>query len=441
MSKSALPAVNWQLGQTLLPEHLIAQENSLIANMALRDQGLGLPIYGISYFEWDTQAMLQGCVQVTQLRLLTRAKSTLVDFPQNARIDSAPLELTGIFSTNIYYTVLLEDAPEDSSLEYNNSSSIDSTDVLQKFYHLIFSFSEYLPIDYAYLLETHSIIEQNKLARFDVDANGQWQLSHSFIPPLRQVGASAFFKKPLITLELKLKRFSEYLVADSGENLSGSQKLSNFITLQHCITTLRYLDNLNCLNNSEGEIQPHPYFVYENLCVLLSGLELSGLYLLGEKLPVYKHDDLATIFGKLFERLSQYLKNDDVNDSRQEFILKDGSYDVSLSTNTQCDDNFYLIIESPRNICLQENLLPQVSSKRHLRKLRQYSLSGITLTEVTQDALCVEFSSDNACYRLEPGDELSLAIRDHSLAFLAQSDFQNYRFYLYQTAGASCGLT
>ena len=53
-----LARVNWRMGQTLLPEHFGAQEQSLLADIATRFGLLGLPLYGIGRLTWN-ESLLQ----------------------------------------------------------------------------------------------------------------------------------------------------------------------------------------------------------------------------------------------------------------------------------------------------------------------------------------------------------------------------------------------
>ena len=53
MTQEALAPVKWEMGQPLLPQHLHAQEESLLADTSLRFQMSGLPSFGICRLNWD----------------------------------------------------------------------------------------------------------------------------------------------------------------------------------------------------------------------------------------------------------------------------------------------------------------------------------------------------------------------------------------------------
>ena len=64
MSNQLAP-VHWQLGQTLRPAHLEAQELSLLTNSKLRFDALGKPYYGVLQLSFDESDILENSIRLT----------------------------------------------------------------------------------------------------------------------------------------------------------------------------------------------------------------------------------------------------------------------------------------------------------------------------------------------------------------------------------------
>lgn len=90
-----LKRVDWQLGQPLLPMHLVAQEDSLIANLNFYIQNLGIPYFGIGNLKWDDKLLSQGVVSISKLTVIF-PNGDLVDVPDNGVINTYDLNLSGV---------------------------------------------------------------------------------------------------------------------------------------------------------------------------------------------------------------------------------------------------------------------------------------------------------------------------------------------------------
>src|SRR5436190_204564 len=54
-----LARIDWKMGQTLLPEHFVAQEDALIADSALRFGMMGVPFHGIGRLRWNDSLLAE----------------------------------------------------------------------------------------------------------------------------------------------------------------------------------------------------------------------------------------------------------------------------------------------------------------------------------------------------------------------------------------------
>jgi type VI secretion system protein ImpJ len=95
-----LKRVGWQLGQPLLPVHLIAQEESLLANLNFYIN-LGIPYFGIGNLKWDDKLLSQGVVSISKLTVIFPT-GELVDIPDNGTINSYDLNLSGVNQITLY---------------------------------------------------------------------------------------------------------------------------------------------------------------------------------------------------------------------------------------------------------------------------------------------------------------------------------------------------
>ena len=55
-----LARVRWKMGQALLPEHFVAQEEALLAHSQLRSKIGGLPSYGFASLRWNDSLLSEG---------------------------------------------------------------------------------------------------------------------------------------------------------------------------------------------------------------------------------------------------------------------------------------------------------------------------------------------------------------------------------------------
>ncbi|MFT6778227.1 MAG: type VI secretion system protein ImpJ [Paraglaciecola sp.] len=428
MSIHDIAPVHWQMGQALLPDHLIAQENALTANTFLRHQASGLPFYGIGKLEWDKYLLAKGNLNLTSFRVFTHANSLLVDCPGNADIVSLPLELKDTSRVKVYYFILQSPpAMNTEQLPHNISET-----VARRIFKVILALQPALSEEYETLCKHYKVIDQGKLAEFVEDNNGGWKLSERFIPPLVQIGVSEFLLGPLKQLNILLNR---YLKETLG--LYQKQQLPDIklFEIKHCINALyesqQFLANHIGYPKQKPELQLHPYFLYEQLQKLHRQLSL----LSGEWAPLplqnYQHSDLHGTFKTLFRNVVSRLKLHSRNSQSFQLHLKDGKYQTVLPDVASRKDNLYLVINCDQQPSLADEDLPCMSSHKRISTLFHYSLSGVGLIPVKHKALTHYFGQTTQCFRLQEGEELDHIIQEASLSFLAQPEFEAYSFFLF----------
>ncbi len=74
------------MGQTLLPDHFIAQEEALLEDAAAHFRLHGLPAYGIAALRWNQTLLAEGVLSISAATLVTPA-GVLIDVPGQTLFD------------------------------------------------------------------------------------------------------------------------------------------------------------------------------------------------------------------------------------------------------------------------------------------------------------------------------------------------------------------
>ncbi len=423
-----LAPVHWQMGQTLLPDHLLAQENALAGEARLRCQTQGLPGYGIAKLEWDNYLLAQGTLHIESLRIFTRDKNVLIDYPGNSLIISTPPNFAESARAQIYYFVL----QENINLSRAPVQQSDAGSPAKRLFSIIVTQQATLPEQYEKLLGDHLLVDHGKLAEFDQEKNKSWVLSERYIPPLVQLGTSEFLHRPLQQLRVLLSRYlTETYRACQQQQLPDMRHFEMKLCASAVSQSLQYLANHFGSEKISGEIYLHPYFLYEQLqklnreLALLSG-EWSAL-----NIQRYRHNDLHGVFKLLFRTIIAHLKHHNRSNQSFELHLKDGCYRAQLPSSLQKNDKLYLIINCDQQPFFVNSNLPCLSSHKRMSILCNYALRGTPLKAVKHSAVTHYFGEKTQCFELMQGEELTHIQRDQSIAFLAQPEFSNYSFYIF----------
>jgi len=433
MSIHKLAPVHWKMGQTLLPDHLLAQENALAGEARLHYQAQGLPSFGIAKCEWDAYLLAQGSLKIEALRLFTRSKSAMVDYPGNTQIISTPLNFSECARPQVYYFVLQEKVLQEKNNTPAPASTLgEATTAPQRLFKLLFCLQPTLPKEYDALVNNHSIVDHGKFAEFEKSSKNSWGLSERYIPPLMQVGTSEFLQRPLQQLSVLLSRHLSDIHKQYQQKQLPDVRLYE---IKQCASVLsqalQYLANHLGSTKVSGEIFLHPYFLYEQLHILNRELTLSSGDWKILNIKNYRHNDLHGLFKRLFRSIIAHLKRQDRNSQSFELHLKDGCYQTALPNSLHAKDKLYLVINCDQRASLPDAQLPCLSSQRRMGTLYHYALSGAALAPVRHSALTHYFGESTQCFQLQHGEELRHIQEDGSIAFLAQPEFEGYTFYIF----------
>ena len=242
-----LARIRWEMGQALLPQHFIAQEEALLADTILRFRTGGLPAYGIAWLKWNEAFLGEGILSLQSITVVMPS-GLMLDAPGNAVVSTFNLNTPGTVTIPIYLHAIKPIASHEKSGE--NQGELEEDTIPRIIYQLVLSSDQSHP----------QALETMKLGEFVKDPEGLWQSSDDFIPPLLQLGASPYLKAELEKvaqfLELFHYKITQEIAASylSGESLfSAKQCLKSIYRIQRLMANLR------------SQIHFHPYYVYEAL--------------------------------------------------------------------------------------------------------------------------------------------------------------------------------
>lgn len=283
-----LKRVGWQIGQPLLPVHLFAQEESILAHLNFHIQNLGTPYYGVGNLKWDDTLLSQGVLSISKLTIIFPS-GEVIDVPENATVSSFDLNTVGTNQVAVHIHLMKELAEQEvfgeSQDEEEKITYFMNTLVISEEHHLF------------------SAKTSLKLAEFEKDVENRWKLSEIYTPPLFTITSHPFLGARLSSIKTILESFQKELELESSTG-----KLFEQRTLNTKICLMEVAKLRQFLLNMDRNVVTHPYYLYLQLTHFLSALAL--LYLdQGEyALIPYQHEKQGLLFSKLLELLIKHLK-------------------------------------------------------------------------------------------------------------------------------------
>ncbi|MCK5797002.1 MAG: type VI secretion system baseplate subunit TssK [Deltaproteobacteria bacterium] len=410
-----LARVDWQMGQTLLPEQLVAQEDALAQEALLRSRLRGLPAYGIGALRWNDSLLSEGVVSL-QAATVVFPTGLLVDVPDNATATPVNLNISGTAQVTVFLHCLDKVV---SSRDDEGDLGGDERGVVRRVYQLMLSTEQVFP---------HAI-ETMKLGEFGKDPTGVWNVLPSYFPPLLQVGSSPFLRDALAELPGMLEAFQYKLAIDSASYLSGTSLLA----VRQCLKSLYRLQRL--LGNLQREIRLHPYYVleifkdfYVDVCFYR---DASPQHIAAP----YRHDHLAQCFSEVLDPLREQMQLAEEQSPYQPFEFQEGVYRIEFPREIQEAKEVYLLVQKPKvsAVVRLENL--KLAAPSRLPMIHRLALKGISSEKVEQPVLSHTFGPEVEFYQLKKGEEWSAAVRENAAAFYYAQGYEKLEFYLYWFAG------
>ncbi len=406
-----LKRVFWQIGQPLLPRHLVSQEDSLLAHASLYLKQVGLPFYGISQLKWDDTLLAQGIVSISKLTVIFPS-GLLVDIPSNGILHSMDLNKIGKSKLSVYLHLLSDPFEEEEYLESGN-----------EYDKIVYAIHQ---LELSAESNSHSVKAVMKIGEFEKDLENRWSLCSDFIPPLLSTDQTPFLSKALIELKTKLEQFQSALELESttGQAFEG-HTLETKICLLEIAKFRRYLLNL------DQQIASHPYFLYLALTQYLDGIAIMYNDKTNFKLIPYQHEKLGPLFNKLMEAL----KIEDVGDqniSRLQFEKRDHCYvSEKLPLELQDAKEVYLIMQKVEMTGNPNIEGVKLAAYSRLMNTVIFGVQGISLVRLERAPFNHSLSKRANIYAVERDLEWGHAIKEGRLAFNFKDEIREIQAFLY----------
>lgn len=393
----ALKRVSWRVGQPLLPGHLVAQEDSLIAYAHVSFKQMGFPLYGFSVLKWEETLLNKGIVSVQKLTVVFSG-GHVVNSPGNSTVKSFDLNQSGKDRVTLYLHLLSSKKEEEEFLD----SGLDQEKIVYAINQLELSDDPNAPM----------VLASIKIGEFKKDLNGYWKFSLDHIPPLLSVKGTPFFEEILFGIKTKLGQFQDSIEMSSKEegDFEG-HTLETMLCLKEIAKMRRLLANI------EAEIATHPFILYETLNQYLETIAL--LYKnkgFPETLP-YQHEKLGPLFKKMVDLMSlEEVASQAI--SHLTFEKKDRCYlSEKLPQELQDAKEIFLIIQK-----IDQGGNPNIeglklSAYGRLMNTVIFGVQGISTIRIDRAPFSHSFSKRANVFSIEKGIEWNHALKEGRLAF------------------------
>ena len=406
-----LARIDWKMGQTLLPEHFLAQEDALLADLATRFSLLGAPFYGVGRLKWNESLLAQGILSLAKLTAVLPT-GPLLQIPGNARVQSFNLNATGATTATIYLHMTSERIPNDDGGETADG------DPLERYSHGVVLSSEQVQRGALFTM---------KLAEFEKGAEGDWGLSPKYVPPLLRVGTSPFLRESLDALGEALALFQEKLQENIAASYLGGEGLSGAKTCLKALYTFQRL-----LVDLAGQVHVHPYTLSEALKVFYAEVCVYQDRTPEDITSPYRHDDLAGTLGGVIKPLLEHLRLQKGKAPYVPFEQRDGMFSLEeLPAEARAAKEVFLLLQKPRvGEALSIEAL-KLAGRMRVATVHKLSLVGIPVVRIERPPFQHSFGPEVDFFQLSFGEEWDLALREGSLAFYQTPGLAEAKAFLF----------
>ncbi len=433
-----LARVDWQLGQTLVPEHFIAQEESLLTDMVLRLGLTGKPFYGIIQLKFDESNLLNDAIRVEEFSGILETgelikKDANAEFSDHGDSILFPKDITRvelfieIRSAFIKGHDIIESRNHDEGEHHCHAVS-------KKHYQLkVICVPTSVPAEEC-KDKTNRYVEMVKIADFVMGADNNWSLSERFVPPCLLLDRLPYFKRRRHTIEVYL---DDFILELNGMFLLNTEQQKSNIKESALLSQLyrcQYL--LDYIHHKVSEITVHPFDLFIELKQLYIDISLYRNKLPDKVAIYYQHKNLAVSFDDLIGLLRQVIYSEEFDYDAVVLREKDGIYFGEID-NIEANMDFYLAVHHENKSELEVFSPPaKASSRERVPLLHTLSLQGVTFTEVTNHAIrsrlaqLMNVDEPMRYYQINKQDEWENVVDERSFGFYGQNNYRSFRFYL-----------
>lgn len=407
-----LKRVGWQIGQPLLPIHLVTQEDSLLAHLNFYIKSQGIPYYGIGNLKWDDALLAQGVVSINKITVIFPS-GEVIDVPDNGKITSFDLNTAGVIRVSLYLHLLKETSEQEIYGELNDDEE-----------KVFFSVNQLVLSPENHLFSAKATL---KLAEYEKDIENRWRLVESYAPPLFMINSHPFLTSKVSTIRTVLESFQKEL-----EHETGTGKLFEQRTLNTKLCLIEVAKLRQFLLNMDREVITHPYYLYEQLSHFLNTLALIYVDQIDFKVIPYQHEKLAALFSKLNELLLQYLKPKSEQLRFIQFEKKQNCYvSERLPQDVYEAGEIYFVVQlvDTKSRFIIEGL--KLASYSRLYNVHRFALSGVILLRLDSAPFNNNFTKQASVYKVEKESEWEHALAEGKLAFSLSGESPDLQAYLY----------
>lgn len=408
-----LPRVFWAMGQTLLPAHLRTQEDSVLADSALRFSLQEAPSFGLYRLQWNEALLGEGVLSLEEMTLVTPF-GLLLKLKENAQVAPLNLNLSGgtllpvyLHARNMPETVNQPDAAAQSVRRDNVNCWL-------------------WPLELSIEPEHPDTLESFHLAEFEKQPDGAWRLSPRYVPPLGCLGPVPFFKAELHALMHTLEAYHYQLTQEiAAIYLSGTDLVNAKQCLKSVVQIQRFLANLNT------QIYPHPFTVYEQLKHFYVDLCFYHDANPEAATEPYRHEHLAGIFRETFALLNEQLQLSQTRSPYLPFTLAGGIIRADLPDTIREAKEIYLLVQKTgitKTVNLEGMKIAAVS---RIGIAHKFFLQGIPFKRIDRPPFQHSFGPEVDIYQLVTGDEWDHALKELTFGFYDEPKLSDAKFFLH----------
>jgi len=407
-----LARVRWRMGQALLPEHLVAQEEALLSDVVIRMQTSATPQYGFDSLAWNEGLLSQGALSLTSATLLL-GNGLLLRLPDNAVARPVDLSRGGENRVAVHLHVMGQANSQPATGGGWGAAAPTTGGVDRVIYDIELSLEATRPGADASI----------KLGEFTRSVDSVWTVDEGYLPPLLRVGTSPFLRNRLRQLSGSLAAFAQRTVRQSAVG-----PVSRAAEAKDCLRSV--LRTRRILSDLQGEIHLHPYHVLEALKDVYVDLCLFR----GTNPDLedrYQHENLGENFSNVLDRLDKELGSAEMPGGNYvAFEKQDGVYEGPLSANLRNASTVYLMVQKPSVTELIDLSDLKIASPSRLSMIHRRALRGITYRPSPPPPLADSFGPEVEFFRVISNEEWEAALHEGSVVFYAGPATEGLQFFL-----------
>lgn len=399
--------VRWTLGQSLLPEHFVAQEESLRDEFKVRLGYIGAPLFGVARLTWDNVQLGRGVIQINDLTLVLPS-GQLLDIPGNCDPVAFDLESVGTSHVQLHIAWTPDHVPDPT---HQSSHQIDR----------VRSQAALVGVRMA-----HIDAELFHLADFSKNLEGVWHLDLSYIPPSIGIVGTPFFLPILERLDEILNSFHETLIEDVRTNylarqlhISAQQSLREVFKLKGKIA--------DCVNG----LDIHPYELYQMARSLYVDMSIYREVQPLEANTPYLHQKKGSSFGTILDALSVLVGSDTRKSGHYTpFEQTEGLLRCKLPDEAKQGKELYLLVQKQSTGQRIELDRVKFASPSRLASVQRRALRGVPYQPIERPPFHHDFGSEVEFYAFTLGQEWDHVIHEGTLATYERPELAKVHLFL-----------